>query len=307
MIISRKNFIKSSSLILGGVLFGFSGSLPKSLVKKLSGFKELRDNIGLYTEKGGTIGWYFSEDISVVIDTQFPDTAENFYNGFKEKTTSNIDFLFNTHHHRDHTSGNYFLKQYADSIVAHENCPKYQKQQNQGTEREQLQVYADMTFKTQWQRDIGKETINAQHLGPAHTGGDIIIYFEKANIAHMGDLVFNELYPYIDLPGGGVISNWITVLEKAADLYPEDTLYIFGHAADEELLTGKKADLLKMRDYLTALLDFVKKETAENKTLEEIIKAEYIPGFEERVANRPEALAGNIQAAYEELNKGEVE
>jgi cyclase len=303
MIISRKNFIKSASVLAGGMFMGFRNLSAITSGNNLAGFRELRDNVGVYTERGGTIGWFVSGDISAVIDTQFPDTAENFMNGFQEKTSTNIDFLFNTHHHGDHTSGNIYLKKFADHIVAHENCPKYQQKQNKGKESEKQQVYADMLFKNNWQRDLGKETVNANHLGPAHTGGDAIIYFEKANIAHLGDLVFNQIYPYIDLPGGGVISNWIGVLEKAADLYPVDTLYIFGHAADDQLITGKKEDLLKMRDYLTALLEFVGKEIAEEKNIEEIKKAEYIPGFEHIIATREKALEGNIQAAYEELSE----
>ena len=45
----------------------------------------------------------------------------------REKTERKIDILFNTHHHGDHTSGNYYLKDYADKIVAQENCPALQK------------------------------------------------------------------------------------------------------------------------------------------------------------------------------------
>jgi cyclase len=303
MSISRKSFLKSTSLLLGGAVLGFHELVPKIFAGKLTGFRELRNNIGIYTEKGGTIGWYVNKEISAVIDSQFPETAENFIKGFQDRSSGKIDFLFNTHHHADHTSGNYFLKKHADHIVAHENCVKFQREQHKGEKTEDLQVYADMTFKNHWQRDLLKETVNAQYLGAAHTGGDSIIYFEKANIAHLGDLVFNGVYPFIDLPGGGIISNWIVVLEKAADTYPEDTLYIFGHAADEELVTGKKADLLVMRDYLTALLDYVTKESADGKQIEEIKKAEYIPGFETRKGMWEGALAMNIQAAYDELNK----
>ncbi|RPI66012.1 MAG: MBL fold metallo-hydrolase [Ignavibacteriales bacterium] len=210
-------------------------------------------------------------------------------------------FFFNTHHHRDHTAGNFFLKKYADTIVAQENCPKFQEKQNKGTENEKMQVYADMTFKNQWQRELGKENINVQYLGPAHTGGDSIIYFEKANIAHLGDLVFNGVYPFIDLPGGGSIKGWIDVLEKASQIYPEDTLYIFGHAAEENDVVGKKADLLKMKDYLSALLEYVKKELDGGKSIDEIKKSQAIPGFEHLKENRPNALATNIQNAYDEL------
>jgi cyclase len=305
MSLTRREFLKSASLITGGVILSINNIYPKN-VFRYNGLRSLRENVGIYTERGGTMGWYVSDDSSLIIDSQFPDTAENFMNLFKEKTSGTIDFLFNTHHHGDHTSGNAYLKEYVERIVAQENCPIFQKLQNEGKENQESLVFADMTFKEQWQRELGKETINARHLGAAHTGGDSIIYFEKANIAHMGDLVFNDVYPFIDLAGGGSITNWIDVLEKAADTYPKDAIFIFGHAADEEKVTGQKSDLLRMRDYLTALLDFTKKHIDDAADIEEAKKVEFIPGFEGRKANWEEALAGNIQAAFNELTGKKV-
>jgi cyclase len=302
----RKDFLKSASLIAGGVLLGFDKTLSRVLNYRNSGFRELRNNVGVYTEKGGTIGWFASKDSSAVIDSQFPDSAENFLKTFKEKFSGNFDFLFNTHHHGDHTSGNYFLKEHARRIVAQENCPRFQQMQNKGKENEKFQVYADMTFKDQWQRELETETIHAQFLGAAHTGGDSIIYFEKANIAHLGDLVFYELYPFIDLAGGGSIKGWIEVLEKAADKYPADTLYIFGHSKDPESVTGNKDELLNMRDYLTALLEFVSNGISEGKSIEDIQKTEHIPGFENRSEKWEGAFAANLQAAHDELSEKEV-
>ncbi|RPI66011.1 MAG: hypothetical protein EHM47_17670 [Ignavibacteriales bacterium] len=79
MQISRKNFIKSATLITSGVMLGFNNSIAKIIFSQKKGFRELRDNIGIFTEKGGTIGWYITGDSSAVIDTQFPDSAEHFF------------------------------------------------------------------------------------------------------------------------------------------------------------------------------------------------------------------------------------
>ena len=70
-----------------------------------------------------------------------------------------------------------------------------------------------------------------KYYGPAHTSGDAVVTFEKANVAHVGDLVFNRRHPYIDRPAGASIANWIKVLEGTVADHDGGTIYIFGHAA----------------------------------------------------------------------------
>ena len=82
-------------------------------------------------------------------------------------------------------------------------------------------VVPDTTFTDVWSFEHGDEKVSAKHYGPAHTGGDAVIRFEKANVAHMGDLMFNRAHPVIDRPNGASIANWTVVLQKvAAELPP---------------------------------------------------------------------------------------
>lgn len=300
MKISRKNFIKSSSLLFGGFLVGAHKSFA-DVLQEQGGFKVLRNNIGIFTESGGTIGWYITEDAAVVIDSQMPDSAKHFLKGFEERTFRKMDFLFNTHHHGDHTAGNYVLKSAAEKIVAHENCPKLQKKAYGEGEKASMQVYADTVFSDKWTKEVGKEKITAAYFGPAHTGGDIIIHFENANIAHVGDIVFNNVYPFIDQKGGGSIRQWIEYLEKAEKKYDSDTTFIFGHADSDEGVTGKKKDLTEMREYFSALMDFVGKEIKKGKPVDEIKSVSSIPGAKDLIQRWEGARAANIEAAFNEL------
>jgi cyclase len=84
-----------------------------------------------------------------------------------------------------------------------------------------------------------------------------VVIFEKANVVHMGDLVFNRLYPVVDRPGGASIRGWIKALEDSAAAYPADAIYIFGHGKPEFGVTGDRDDLLVMRDFHSAVLDRV--------------------------------------------------
>ena len=80
------------------------------------------------------------------------------------------------------------------------------------------------------QTKVDDETITLRYLGPAHTDGDSITHFENANVVHMGDLIFNRRFPYIDKSAGASVKNWIQVLKQTQKLFDKDTIFIFGHA-----------------------------------------------------------------------------
>ena len=122
--------------------------------------------------------------------------------------------------------------------------------------------------------------------------------FETSGVVHMGDLVFNRSHPYIDKPSGASIANWIKSLEAVVADHPKGTVFIFGHAGPKFQPTGSGADLLYMRDYLTALLEFVRGEIKAGKTKETIVKiTDPLKGF----PDHGPLIARVLSAAYEEL------
>jgi glyoxylase-like metal-dependent hydrolase (beta-lactamase superfamily II) len=173
-----------------------------------------------------------------------------------------------------------------------------QKKQAAAQKSEANQAYADTTFDKDWKASVGKETVSARYYGPAHTSGDIAITFENANIVHLGDLMSFQRNPRADRPAGASVPNWIPVLERIVKDHSGDTVYIFGHSKVGERVTGSSKDVLELRDYLSALVDFAKKQIAAGKSQEEIVKGTMaIPGFK-RYEGTPVAL----EAAYLELS-----
>ncbi|MBM4172674.1 MAG: MBL fold metallo-hydrolase [Ignavibacteria bacterium] len=301
MKLTRKQFLKSGALITGGLILpGFKFYNP--FQEQTYQFTTIRNNIGIFTERGGTIGWYATNDALVVIDSQYPETAKNLVVGLKQKTSRKIDLLFNTHHHGDHTAGNLYLKDFANKIVAHENCKVFQEKAYGGNP-EKPQAYPTATFSNSWSEDIGKDKVTARYFGAAHTGGDSVIHFENANIAHVGDLVFNQTYPFIDPNGGGAVKLWPEVLEKIAAHFDNDTTFIFGHSISNDLLIGKRQDLLAMKNYLNILVEFVEKEIKAGKTKEEIGAAAEIPGYADLKERWQGARKMNLDRTYDELIK----
>lgn len=258
----------------------------------------LRGNVGIFTERGGTIGWMISPDGIVVIDAQFREQAEHLIGEIRTRSLLKVDILFNTHHHGDHTSGNVAFKLLAGHIVAHENSKKNQEAAVQRRGNSMEQVYPDLTFANTFQRKIGNETIRAYYFGPAHTDGDIIIHFEKDNVVHVGDLVFNRRFPFIDKAAGASIENWISVLEKIRNQFDNDAIFIFGHAHEAFPVTGNKEDLKAMENYLSSLLNYMTREVNAGKSLDNLLKTKSIPGAEEWTGN---GIERSINAAWEEL------
>lgn len=261
----------------------------------------MRRNVGYFTERGGTIGWLAADDAMVIIDSQYPETARHCLNGLRERSDQPLNLLINTHHHGDHTSGNPVFEGVAQKMVAHRNVPKLMKQANKEAEGEPNTAYPTTLYVEKWKADVGDETVHARYYGPGHTSGDSVIYFEKANIVHMGDLVFNRMNPYTDRPAGASMMNWITILDEVADEYPADAQYIFGHGKPEFGVTGTREDLEVMRNYLSAIVEYVQKGIEQGKSKEEITNLKVMDGFENFLYADFWTLPDNLGVAYEEV------
>jgi glyoxylase-like metal-dependent hydrolase (beta-lactamase superfamily II) len=305
MTVTRRAFLVATTSASAAVLIRpprLLAQAPAPAPAPTPTFKDLRGGVGIFEARGGTIGYHVASDALVVVDTQFPDTAKACLAGLRERSTRRIDVLVNTHHHGDHTAGNGVFREAAAKIVAHARVPELQKAAAERAGTVADQVYADSTFTDAWEQAVGAEKVSARYYGPAHTGGDGVIHFQKANVVHMGDLVFNRRHPVIDRPGGASIANWITLLEKVSAAHGSDTLYIFGHGDPAFGITGAKADLLQQRDYLSALLGAAKKSVSAGQSKDEFSKLAALPGFTDYGSVSPRfTLATVLGIAYDEV------
>ena len=297
---NRRSFLKHSAA--ASALSVLSPSLLRAAESPSFEWESLATDTGFFKMSGGTIGWMITNDSFVVMDAQFPKNAAQFLAKAREQTSRKIDLLFNTHHHGDHTKGNQILIPECISSVAHENCVKWQRLASNSPETE---VVAQTTFTDEWTQSIAGETITAKYYGNAHTSGDIVIHLKNRNIAHVGDLVFNHHPPYIDQKAGANIENWALVLEKIHHDYDDDTQFIFGHGLPHAGVSGNRSDLLQMRDFLTAMLEFTQGQINEGASIDDMKNIAKLPGFEDYYMDSwASAIPDALAVAYAELAEG---
>jgi cyclase len=297
---NRRNFIHSSALTLGALTIA-QQKIFAAMFDDPWKIKMLRNDIGVFTEKGGTIAFMLSKKGIVVVDAEFPEQSQHLIDELKKRSDKPFKLLINTHHHQDHTAGNISFKGIVGNVLAHENSLKNQKNVAVAQKIEDKQLYPDQTFTDTWCEKTGKEKICLYYHGTGHTDGDAIIHFEHANIVHMGDLMFNRRHPFVDRSAGASMKNWIVALNKASDHFSNDTIFIFGHAADGFEVTGTKDDLKAFAEYLGNVLNFVDGEIKAGKTKDEVLKITMLP-FDTQW--KGDGLQRPLQAAYEELTAG---
>lgn len=299
---NRRQFLQTSGFALGATLLPMQ-QLLKNFFAPAGEMKLLRNNVGIFTERGGTIAWLIDNQGIVVVDTQFPEQAGHLIEEIRKQSDRTIDLLINTHHHGDHSGGNIAFKGMVNKVVAHQNSKANQERVAKAANREDTQLYPDTTYETTWSQKVGNETITLRYFGPGHTDGDSFIHFENANVVHCGDLLFNRRFPFIDKSSGANIKNWITALKKARKTFDKDTIFVFGHAGDEHPVTGTAADLKAMENYLGSLLKYAKKQIKAGKNKEEFTtaKLEFIPGAPEW---RGQGVERSLSAVWEELVEG---
>jgi cyclase len=294
----RRSFIKNTGLTLGAMSLLSKSTLASFLADPTYKIKMLTEEIGVFTESGGTILFMITKKGSVVIDSQFPATAKHCIDEIMKKTKKPFLYLVNTHHHGDHSGGNIAFKGMVKNVVAHKNSKINQEAVAVKNKSEDKQLYPDTVYDTNWSTKLKGETLTLNYFGAGHTNGDSFVHFEKANIVHVGDLVFNLRHPFIDRTASANIAEWIKTLTAATSKFSDTTTYVCGHAATGFDIVVKKEDILQFREYLSNLLKYTSESIARGTTKEEFLKTTTVPGSPEW---KGDGISRPLEAAWAEL------
>jgi cyclase len=150
----------------------------------------------------------------------------------------------------------------------------------------------NLTYGSDLTLRLGGETVRLWHVGPGHTDGDTLVFFEQAKVLHTGDLDFHRVIPYLAVSEGSDVPGWIAALDDALQRVPPDVKVIPGHGALTDL-----AGLRLMRGYLVDLLEAARQAKARGQSQEELVRSVSLPAY----ASWPgyaERLKDNAAVAY---------
>jgi glyoxylase-like metal-dependent hydrolase (beta-lactamase superfamily II) len=218
--------------------------------------QKLSDHLYFLTGAGGNIGVLVGPDGTVMVDDQFAPLSNKINGAIKTIDPGEIRFVINTHLHGDHSGGNENFTRMGSTVIAQENVRKRMSTGTTNPTTKEVTRPRDpaawpvLTFPNTMTVHLNGEDIELVHLDPAHTDGDVAIWFKSANVFHLGDMFVTYGYPYIDYGSGGSINGFISSLDKLLAMMDDKTRIIPGHGP-----LCSKADVQKFRDSLADIRD----------------------------------------------------
>jgi len=235
--------------------------------------EKVAEGVYMLTGAGGNIGLSVGKDGAYVIDDQFAPLTDKIVAAIRTVTPDPVRFVINTHWHGDHTGGNENMGKAGALLVAHENVRRRMSVEQLNALGRKTPASPEgalpvVTFTDSVTFHWNGDEIRVTHVAPAHTDGDAYVHFVKADVVHMGDLLFNGSYPFIDTGSGGRIDGVIAAADQVLAATGEKTRFIPGHGP-----LATRADLQSYRDTLQALRDRIARLKSEGKSRDEVIAA----------------------------------
>ncbi len=212
--------------------------------------QQVKPGIYMLIGMGGNMGLSVG-DATFLIDDQMAPINKKIKAAVAEITSQPVKFVLNTHHHFDHTGGNEAFGKSGAIIVAHDNVRtrmsakqvlRFFNMERPASPAIALPV---ITFDNTTTFHLNGHSISVFHVPNAHTDGDVVVYFEEANVMHLGDTYFSVSYPFFDLDSGGSLDGMIGAADRVLTIADKDTQIMPGHGP---LATSK--DLRDYRDML---------------------------------------------------------
>ncbi|MBU8893063.1 MAG: MBL fold metallo-hydrolase [Bacteroidales bacterium] len=156
----------------------------------------------------------------------------------------------------------------------------------------------DIAFENFYRFRIANERIMLEHPGPGHTNDNILVKFSNHNVIHMGDLIFNKMFPYTIEEHGVDIYTWVKILD---DLYKENIYTVIpGHGE-----IGEKIILKEQSDYFKTLAQKIERLKKQNLSLDQIIAICDI--MDHDLKGNEDQFKENIIVIYNQLTTSKVD
>jgi cyclase len=216
------------------------------------------------------------KDYLIVVDANFPSGARLAMADAKKVSSKPVKFVFDTHHHGDHTYGNAVWTGQGAMTIAFQGVAEEMKRYEPARWRDTMKERKDVA---EMHRDTpeppqqtftdsphvitdGTRRVEFYYFGWAHTRGDGLVYLPQERVLCTGDAAVNGPYNFT---GDGNIGNWPKVLDNALKLKVDHVLPGHGGAGGKEILVGQRAFMIELRKA-------VQVEASKGKKLDDLVQ-----------------------------------
>ena len=168
------------------------------------------------------------EDGILLVDTGMAGADEAIRSELQSMGAGDIRYIINTHLHQDHTGGNSIARE-STTIIAHANVLKRLSSGDNIFFRPPAEQLPSVLVEDEYTLEFNGEEIRIIHFPVSHTDGDLVVYFPESKIVCLGDLLFSDRFPFVDLNNGGTLDGYTASMNEFLDRFPADVTYIAGH------------------------------------------------------------------------------
>ena len=279
---------------------------------------QIRPNVYVIFGAGSNITVHLGEDGVILVDAGTAALAPQVVTAVKALTSQPIRLIINTSADADHVTGNEivsaagrevnpdaFSEDPHATVLAHENVML----------RMSMPSGTDTLFPTAlWPSETYTARVRSMYLNNeavlvhrqvgAHSDGDSVVLFRKADVIATGDILDLRHFPVIDAAQGGSIQGELDALNRLLELTvpamplvlkPGRTLLVPGHGRVSDY-----AELVEYRDMVTTIKDNIAVLIKDGKTLAQIQAANPTAGYRARWGREtgPWTTAQFVEAIY---------
>lgn len=254
----------------GGIVESFRAAGAKAKIN----VQKLRDNISVLIGSGGNIAVLDGDDGKLLVDGGLATSHKQLADALDGISSHPIKHLINTHWHFDHTDGNEWLRQSGATISAHQNTVRHLTTSTRVDDWDftfpplPADAIPSVIIPDEKNMEVNGSKLKLKYYGPAHTDGDLRVYFSDADVMHVADTWWNGHYPFIDYSTGGSIDGMIRATEVNLALASDKTVIIPGHGP-----VGDKGALKDFRDMLMTIRKKVSALKEQGMAVDQVVAA----------------------------------
>jgi len=300
--------MNAAALLLAAMLV----SPPQAAVETV----QVRPNVYAIFGAGSNIVAHTGKHGVILVDSGNGKLNDSVLTAVQRISDKKIRFIINTSGDADHVGGNAVISAAglsvnpnifygnAATILSHE---KVLMQMSKDTELPGEAQPTETFIGTTKSMYINDDAVQVIHWPAAHTDGDSIVHFRRADVIATGDIIDLRQFPVIDLKNGGSIQGELDALNRLLELTvpampftAEEgrTLLVPGHGRVMD-----QADLVEYRDMVTIIRDVIQKMIDSGRTLEQIKETDPTKGYRKRYGSDtgPWTTDMFVEAVYRSL------